>query len=280
MNAISFRVWMVLAATGCLVAAPVGARPATSTSCPGDRAACVAPAVPPRQCRDPRVHRMAVTVIDAGTGKALPVYRRACHSYVPGVPGRPYIIRLSNHTNARLLAVVSVDGVNVITGQTASPDQTGYVLAAHADLDIDGWRRSLATAARFVFSDPDASYAARTGRPTNVGVIGLAIFEERESVPAFMDDVAADAAQRRAAPAAASRTQASAGLGTAYGSDMVSPATRVSFLRATPQPSETDVLEYDTLEDLRARGIAPPTTVHPDPFPARFALPPPAGHDE
>ena len=35
---------------------------------------------------------------------------------------------MTNRTGARVLTVLSVDGVNAITGQTASPNQSGYVL--------------------------------------------------------------------------------------------------------------------------------------------------------
>ncbi len=37
--------------------------------------------------------------------------------YVVGEPGHQYEVRLDNRTSERLLAVTSVDGVNVINGQ-------------------------------------------------------------------------------------------------------------------------------------------------------------------
>ena len=47
---------------------------------------------------------------------------------MPGQPGRAYQVRLSNRSNQRVLVVLSIDGVNAVTGQTATPDQTGYCL--------------------------------------------------------------------------------------------------------------------------------------------------------
>jgi len=84
----------------------------------------------------------------------------------------------------RLLAVVSVDGVNVVTGESASPDQSGYVLDPGDYVNIQGWRKDLDRTAAFYFSDPADSYAARTGRPNDLGVIGVALFREREVEPA------------------------------------------------------------------------------------------------
>ena len=93
---------------------------------------------------------------------------------------RPGIrIRVCNTTGGRVLAVMSVDGVNVCPGETASPAQSGYVLSAYECADIDGWRKSLARTAAFYFTELPDAYAARTGRPDNVGVIGVAFFRER-----------------------------------------------------------------------------------------------------
>ena len=66
-----------------------------------------------------------------------------------------------------LLAVVSVDGVNVVTGETAAPAQGGYVIDSWRNLDITGWRKSDAEVAAFHFTASQASYAARTGRPAS-----------------------------------------------------------------------------------------------------------------
>ena len=93
--------------------------------------------------------------------------------------GSEYSVRIRNINGGRLLAVTSVDGVNVISGETASPAQSGYVLDPYACADIAGWRKNLARTAAFYFTELPDSYAARTGRPDNVGVIGVAVFRER-----------------------------------------------------------------------------------------------------
>jgi hypothetical protein len=118
-------------------------------------------------------------VVDRDTGQMLALYQHEGRSYVAGRPGARYAIRLANQTGRRVLVVVSVDGVNVVSGETAHWNQTGYVLDAYASYDVAGWRKSDSTAAAFEFAALRDSYAARTGRPGNVGVIGMAVFFER-----------------------------------------------------------------------------------------------------
>ena len=96
--------------------------------------------------------------------------------------GHRYAVRIANLSGSRILAVLSVDGVNAVTGQTASPDQSGYVLDPYQSTEIDGWRKDLSEVAQFNFTALGDSYAARTGRPNNVGVIGVAAFREKQPV--------------------------------------------------------------------------------------------------
>ena len=72
-----------------------------------------------------------LSVTDLDTGTQLRAYRNGGKFYVAGTPGHRYALGLDNHTPGRVLAVVSVDGVNAVTGQTAGPLQSGYVLDAY-----------------------------------------------------------------------------------------------------------------------------------------------------
>jgi hypothetical protein len=58
----------------------------------------------------------------------LPSYHHRGRQYIEGQPGNEYAVRIRNCTDQRLLAVLSVDGVNAVTGETATPDQSGYVI--------------------------------------------------------------------------------------------------------------------------------------------------------
>ena len=120
-----------------------------------------------------------VSITDLDSGTTLPAYPHAGRDYVAGSPGHRYAVTLVNRTGGRVLAVLSVDGVNAVSGETANPEQSGYVLGPWERAEIRGWRKSLDEVADFVFTSVPDSYAARTGRPRNVGVIGVAAFRER-----------------------------------------------------------------------------------------------------
>lgn len=199
-----------------------------------------------------------VSVYDRTEGRRLPIYWHEGRAYVAGKPGNEYQVVLRNRQHEDVLAVVSVDGVNVITGQTAHPSQSGYVLAAHGRLEIQGWRRSLSQTAAFYFTSLPDSYAARTGRPHDVGVIGVALFRRKPSPPPspIAREGAADASKR-----------AEAQMGTGHGRHETSYAYHTTFERATSAPAQTLTLYYDSRANLLARGILRGATTHPRAFP-------------
>ena len=124
-----------------------------------------------------------VTVTDRSTGQTLPVYFARGEYWVAGTPGAKYSVSVANASGGRVLAVMSVDGVNVLNGETAGVEQSGYVFNAYQRYDVNGWRKSNHEIAAFEFVASPASYAERTGRPANVGVIGVALFKERVYQP-------------------------------------------------------------------------------------------------
>ena len=190
-----------------------------------------------------------------------------------GKPGHEYQVRVTNRQGEDLLAVVSVDGVNVITGQTAHPSQSGYVIAAHGHLDMNGWRRSLAQTAAFYFTSLPDSYAARTGRPDDVGVIGVALYQRKPQprpapAPGISDSASGPQAKAEQDPR----------LGTGHGRHEHSPAVHVTFERATSAPALVLTLYYDSHANLVARGIIrEPIQVAPVPRPFPGFVPDPRG---
>jgi hypothetical protein len=233
-----------------------------------------------------------IEIIDGASGRVLPVYRHYGHYYVPGEPGHEYRIRLVSHEPGRLLAVASVDGVNVVSGETASPDQTGYILDAYSNYDVLGWRKSLDHVASFYFTSLPDSYAARTGRARDVGVIGVALFREKPPQP-VMNGMLEDRAVNEPAPpsasapmsqpyaaagssaardAAAPAQKAESRLGTGHGRNQDSTVVNADFERASNSPSEIVAIYYDSRSNLVAQGIIPADSnrYRPNPFPNGF----------
>src|SRR5690242_15137414 len=128
-----------------------------------------------------------VTVYDRNEGRTLPIYQHDGRYYVVGRPGNEYQVRVRNRGGQEILSIISVDGVNAVSGDTANWSQSGYVLGGYQAFDIRGWRKSMDRIAAFYFTEHQNSYAARTGRPDNVGVIGVAVFNKRYDPPVRID---------------------------------------------------------------------------------------------
>jgi hypothetical protein len=140
-------------------------------------------------------HLADVSLLDRDSGATLPVYYHRGEYWVAGKPGARYAVSVRNRIGERLLAVPAVDGVNVLSGETAGWNQSGYVFAPLEKYQITGWRKSNSEVAAFEFSAAADSYAGLTGRPGSVGVIGVALFRERPPEPVAMAPQTAPALQ-------------------------------------------------------------------------------------
>jgi hypothetical protein len=221
-----------------------------------------------------------VAIYDRTAGQLLPVYWHDGERHVVGEPGHEYELRVRNRTGGRVLAVASVDGVNVVSGRIAATDQGGYVIGPHDSVGIDGWRKSLDAVAAFYFTSLSDSYAARTGRPDNVGVIGVALFRERpqrqlQPLVSPSADAAAEApaGNRSAKSEAGSAAATEDRLGTGHGQRLDSSAVYTRFERASDRPVATIRIFYDSYRNLVAQGVIPGPRYaqrRPDPFPGGF----------
>jgi hypothetical protein len=251
-----------------------------------------------------------VQVIDRETGSVLPTYRSHGEYWVAGRPGARYSIVIQNHRGERLLAVTAVDGVNVISGETGAWGQSGYVFDPGERYEISGWRKSNTEIADFNFTSAGNSYAARTGRPANVGVIGVALFLERptpapridsydprsRSSNSPKDEVAADAARAAPSPLASSQSEARLAqikpqtaapaekLGTGHGAREYSYVQNTTFDSSSSAPNEVIKIRYDSYENLVALGVVPSRPAWqpaPNPFPdstlPKYVPDPPGG---
>ncbi|AOW14095.1 hypothetical protein LPB72_09465 [Hydrogenophaga crassostreae] len=248
-----------------------------------------------------------VEVIDRDNGERLQVYRHQGEHWIAGRPGARYAISLHNRLPGRVLGVVSVDGVNAVSGETAAVYQTGYVLAGRQAYRVTGWRKSDRDVAAFEFAAAPASYAARTGRPDQMGVIGVALFREK-AVPRPAPEIApaspwgsaplrgrrhspdAPSPQAKSGPPAESSNRAEASgaaqdaatermasapqLGTGHGAREFDRVDHTTFERRRAQPDEVVRIRYDSRENLIAMGIIPQATVPPRPNPFPAGIPP------
>ncbi len=171
------------------------------------------------------------------------------------------------------------------------------------------WKESTERTAAFFFTEHQNSYAARTGRPDNVGVIGVAVFRKKaepepridwprprqepfSSAPRDRDDspypAGADTGSARGLGGLASSKAAEEGatdfsrapaqprrsptLGTGHGRSETSHVTYTTFERATSGPEDVIAIHYNTYANLAAMGVirAAPRVASPTPFPGQF----------
>jgi hypothetical protein len=222
--------------------------------------------------------------------------------YVEGKRGQRYVLRARNTGDLRIEVIPTVDGLDVHSGKDASFAQRGLILPARASFDFEGFRLSSSDVATFRFGGVEQSYASQIGKPRNVGVIGVAVFEEKPAPPprpavpvppqsSFGPPPPGGApppspgapARSRAAPGAApspAPSPAPSGLGTSFGEKRTSVVGSTQFERRTESPVGVAALRYEDRDGLRALGIdvdglARRETANPFPAESQFAKPPP-----
>lgn len=229
--------------------------------------------------------RVIEMTVEDRNGHDYREFRNQRQAWIAGEQGEAYQIRLHNTSNERVLVVLSVDGINAVSGESAAFGQTGYVLSPYGDTVVAGWRKSLDTVAQFYFTRNGDSYAARTDRPFDVGVIGAAAFAERRVIqpPVVMADRPngnRPLAKRFEAEASAAPAPAPS-LGTGHGELEQDNARRTQFTRASDQPIDIVTLRYDSRRNLIAAGLIPEPrwrerqNGQPNPFPEQGFTPDP-----
>jgi hypothetical protein len=185
------------------------------------------------------------------------------------VAGSEYELRLSNPLPGRVAVAVSIDGLNVIDGRRRPPwEASKWVVHPRGTLTVAGWQVGRERARRFYFTTERDSYATRTGRPGEFGVIAAAFYRERrpdrEIVPPpaaaplreEADSAAGDARDLRAVEGAAPdrggdvrpgrrphrpvRERAATGIGRSVGSSV-----RVVDMELEPDPIAVVTIRYE-----------------------------------
>jgi hypothetical protein len=189
---------------------------------------------------------------------------------------------LRNNSGERVGVLVTVDGLNVISGNHSNlaRNESMYVLDPWESATIRGWRTSLNSVRRFVFVDEEHSYAERSGQANgDLGWIRVLSFqeqrpwwepraqvrdrdEERGDAPELQRQpptTKGQAAPREGIQSAPSPTrnyadEQDSNPGTGWGEHRYDPVNQTVFTAAA---SATDriTLRYEYASGLRALGI-------------------------
>lgn len=193
-----------------------------------------------------------VTVAVEMEGDPVPLYSAPDGSgrfYLEARKGERYAVRIRNRTGERLGVLLSVDGLNSISGErqlTVRPWGRGqpgrmYVLEPWADVSVRGWRTSLEEVRRFTFVDEKRSYAERSGKANSkMGWIEVMVFRERDRYvpqPLSHDDRVTPSGGRAEAEAPSSREDRQA---RAPAPESAPSAPSRDAAGAEAEPSESD----------------------------------------
>jgi hypothetical protein len=213
------------------------------------------PTPPAAKCYLPPQTGMHVGMDVLVNGRAVRLIAHEGCLYLPvSRMGSEYELRVTNHGVRRVTAIVSVDGLSVITSEPASDRQAGYLVDPYGNIVIKGWRRDSDTVAGFTFEERENNYAYRMGRRDNLGVIELVAFEEEDTSPrpVLRNETPVDAR---------SVGIGIGGTGTGWGRDINSEVVRVPFVRSASK--RTMAIYYDTPEALRRIGVPVDTSDPP-----------------
>ena len=227
-------------------------------------------------------------------GSSAKEYYHDGKHYIEGKKGSHFSLRMKNNSNGKALFVPTVDGLSIISGKEGSFKSQGYIVNAYDSVTIDGWRTSDEKVSQFYFSTPDKSYASKVNKGGNLGVIGCAVYKEKErvkviekiiheyipmpyeikrsdpifpvqpwtfystsgtsNIPNNITCNAMNCSSVAATSLSKQETRSAQGLGTGFGEDKYSPITKVDFERED-KVSEVFSIYYNTRENLEALGI-------------------------
>ena len=104
--------------------------------------------------------------------------------FIIGRKNKTYSLVVKNLCKSRLEIVMSVDGLDVLDGKSASTKKRGYIIQPGKTLTVKGFRKSSDAVAAFKFASVSSSYSNLSGKGTrNIGVIGMAVFTEKGRDP-------------------------------------------------------------------------------------------------
>lgn len=246
-------------------------------------------------------------------GKPAKEYSHDGKIFIEGREGTKFSLRFHNDSWWRKLFVPAIDGLSIIDGKPASYKSSGYIVNGHSTITIDGWRENTEEVAEFYFSSPERAYAHRINKDGNLGVIGVAVFDERIEAYSYhyyygendmsnyyqtqyylneqpsvttlnltcggQLEAAATTPDTLSMPrecCSVSNSAVSQSIGTGWGDTKKSKITTVEF-KAKDAPESIFEIFYNTREQLELMGVdfkKTPLYVAPQAFPGQYCKPP------
>lgn len=124
-------------------------------------------------------------------GRPLREYGHKGLTYVEGRQGHLYTIRFRNNTAARVLAVVSIDCLDVVDGKPATNESRGYVVPGYQSFSVKGWRTSKKKVNTFIFGTKSRANSTQSqdGDDTNCGIVAVKVFSEHYDLNAELNSI-------------------------------------------------------------------------------------------
>ncbi len=212
------------------------------------------------------------------------------HTYIEGRKNSIYELQIRNKTPNKILAIPSVDGLNVVDGESCGVNSPGYVIDPWKVITIPGWKVDSQQAAKFVFkpqsasSPGDKTYAEQMGGDaTNQGIIGVMVFHQKvihtnyilkEYTPwkipdsgnpppfcgmgeqfVYSSNANANHTSNNFKTTCCDNADADKSIGTGFGEATGFETQDVEFDKDSDSPSSVFILYYDTVQGLKRRGV-------------------------
>lgn len=119
-------------------------------------------------------------------GKSLKKYAVEGIDTVGAFGNEPFEIKFTNHTYNKIQVKLSLDGTDILTGETATSEPTGqmWVVNGKETLNLKAWPETKNGGAAFIFTSADKSVAVHThGDLSHRGIIAAAVFTEGHVEP-------------------------------------------------------------------------------------------------
>ncbi|MCK5813482.1 MAG: hypothetical protein KAH03_04455 [Cocleimonas sp.] len=171
-------------------------------------------------------------------------------AYIEAKKGKRYSLRLRNMSNKRVGVIIAVDGRNILTGKKSwlRSHEKMYILSPYETATYKGWRTGKSRVNRFFFTAEGNSYASAWRDHSAMGVIALAVYNEKPRMVYRQENSLQSNKSARSAPSSA------ADAGTGFGREEYSPTVNVHF-KAKNHPIAKHFYKYEWRSSLCRRGV-------------------------